>query len=224
MSDNTTGFVNTLFENEAALNDYGGADFFNGYIYNHYGFCTVYKDLSLIRSMVDKVLTANKYKYEHLYNTTVLEYELAHPIERKTTEQHTGTDQNTNNNSRVVTPTGAERTTHKTTDDTTTEQYSTTYDSQTANLTDREDVSYNNYDETTYTNRQTSTTDNGGGSFIHGHTITTTHQYYREPQSEIQSERQIAMFSLQMTIINDILDAVTIPVYIDYDKTYSMPY
>lgn len=215
--------VNSLFNEPVPdiITNTGGVDFYNRWLYEHHGFTTVYEPLEIIRSTIDNVLTANAYKYEHLYNTIIADYSLADPIERRTTEEHSGTDTTTEDNGLTVTPSGQEKTTHATdaNNPNSVTSYSTTYDSTVEKETGRKDTRYNTHDTLEFINRETTSSEDKEKTLEHGHTITTTYQYYREPQSEIQSERQIAMFSLQMTIIGDILDAIAIPVYMDYNKT-----
>ena len=201
----------------------GGSDFYNRYLYDHHGFTTIYNDLDTIRDMIIDVLTANEYKYEHLYNTIAMEYDLSDPIDRTTTETHSGTDITTDDGSNNLSRAGTDTTTNRTTSDTTDTHSIRPYDSSTLTTASQDTESYANTSALAYNSTQNRDIDNER-TVEHGHVITTRYQYYREPQSEIQSERQIAMFSLQMTIIGDILDAIAIPVYIDYDKTYSMPY
>lgn len=226
MDYQASNYINSIFGDEVPeiISLTGGRDFYDGWLYDNHGFTTVYEPLEIIRRQVLNVLTANAYKYKHLYDTITVEYSLTDPINRTTTETHSGRDTTTEDNGSTSTPSGAERTTHATTQATQNTEYSTTYDSQIEKETGRSNVTYNNYDELSFTNRSTTVNEDKDKTLTHGHVITTEYKYYREPQSEIQSERQIAMFSLQMTIIGDILDAIAIPVYIDYNKQYSMPY
>lgn len=186
---------------------------FGEFLINHHGESTVFDDAVRLHRMVNDTLIANKYKYERLLGTIEFEYSLNNPIERKVTEVHSGSDTTT-----IDTDTA----THRSGTDTTTDryaqrdnrQYTTTEDSTTEYLhTHNQTDAVTDVNEAAYNSGQTGHTD-GTNTLAHGHNIETIYSFHREPQTEIQAERLIAEFSLHMTIINDVLDAIALPVYL----------
>lgn len=217
---------------------------FSGVLYN--GKLDVEQDnrtYTIVRNLVDAVLTEKKYEIDTLYNTTILEYnpiENYNSTEKETTtlsgseidtksgsETHTrsGNDSTTYTGGTTTTPTGSTSVTRKETafnepsDLATSSQDVTSYEGMTTSevFNNREDT--NSHDETdtaTFNNLKNEHTFNNRKNertFERKGNIGIT-----SSQNMIEQERRIALFSVWQHIANIVQESITTSEWIVPDR------
>ena len=208
---------------------------FNGVLYN--GKLDVGQDnrtYTIIRNLVDAVLTEKKYEIDTLYNTTILEYnpiENYNSTEKETTtlsgseidtksgsETHTrtGNDSTTYTGGTTTTPTGSTSVTRKETafnepsDLATSTQDVTSYDGMSTSEVFNNRADTNSHDETetaTYNNLKNERTFNNRKNertFERKGNIGVT-----TSQQMLEQERNIALFSVWQHIANIVQESIT---------------
>ena len=198
---------------------------------------------TIIRTLVDAVLTEKKYEIDTLYNTTILEY---NPIENyNSTEKETttlsgsetdtksgsetrtltGNDSTTYTGGTTTTPTGSSSVTHKETafnepsDLATSTQDITSYEGMTTSevFKDREDtLTHNTTDTSTFNNLKNERTFNNRKNertFERKGNIGVT-----TSQQMLEQERNIAMFSVWQHIANIVQESITTSEWLAPDR------
>lgn len=217
---------------------------FSGVLYN--GKLDVAKDnrtYTIIRNLVDAVLTEKKYEIDTLYNTTILEYnpiENYNSTEKETTtlsgseidtksgsETHTrtGNDSTTYTGGTTTTPTGSTSVTRKETafnepsDLATSSQDVTSYDGMSTSEVYNNRADTNSHDETetaTYNNLKNERTFNNRKNertFERKGNIGVT-----TSQQMLEQERNIALFSVWHHIANIVQESITTSEWLAPDR------
>ena len=208
---------------------------FSGVLYN--GKLDVGKDnrsYTIIRNLVDAVLTEKKYEIDTLYNTTILEY---NPIENyNSTEKETttlsGSEIDTKSGSEIHARTGNDSTTY-TGGTTTTPTGSTSITRKEAAFNEPSDLATSSQDVTSYEGMSTSEVfNNRADTVTHNTTDTTSYNNLRDEhtfnnrknertferkgnigvttsQQMLAQQRSIALFSVWQHIANIVQESIT---------------
>ena len=217
---------------------------FSGVLYN--GKLDVGQDnrtYTIIRNLVDAVLTEKKYEIDTLYNTTILEY---NPIENynsteKETTQISGSEIDTKNGSEIHARTGNDSTTY-TGGTTTTPTGSTSVTRKETAFNEPSDLATSTQDVTTYEGMSTSEVfNNRADTVTHDTTDTTSYNNLRDEhtynnrknertferrgnigitssQNMIEQERSIALFSVWQHIANIVQESITTSEWLSPDR------
>lgn len=217
---------------------------FNGVLYN--GKLDVGQDnrtYTIIRNLVDAVLTEKKYEIDTLYNTTILEYnpiENYNSTEKETTtlsgseidtksgseiHERSGNDSTTYTGGTTTTPTGSTSVTRKETafnepsDLATSTQDVTSYEGMSTSEVFKDRADTNSHDETetaTYNNLKNERTFNNRKNeriFERRGNIGIT-----SSQNMIEQERSIALFSVWQHIANIVQESITTSEWLSPDR------
>ena len=208
---------------------------FSGVLYN--GKLDIGKDnstLTIIRNLVDAVLTDKKYEIDTLYNTTILEY---NPIENyNSTEKETtaisGSEIDTKSGSEIHARTGNDSTTY-TGGTTTTPTGSTSVTRKETAFNEPSDLATSSQDVTSYEGMSTSEVfNNRADTVTHDTTDTSTFNNLKNEhtfnnrknertferkgnigvttsQQMLEQERNIALFSVWQHIANIVQESIT---------------
>lgn len=198
---------------------------------------------TIIRNLVDTVLTEKKYEIDTLYNTTILEY---NPIENyNSTEKETttmsGSEIDTKSGSETHTRTGNDSTTY-TGGTTTTPTGSTSVTRKETAFNEPTDLATRTQDITSYEGMSTSEVfNNRADTVTHDTTDTTSYNNLRDEhtfnnrkndrtferkgnigvttsQQMLEQERNIALFSVWQHIANIVQESITTSEWISPDR------
>lgn len=196
-----------------AISDYGGAVFYGDVFYNQHGSITIYDDNTRVQKIITETLLINADKYARMYAAIKAEYDPLDEYNYIETKQYSGIDTRTDG--------GTDTTSHGGTDTSTVLSDTasnvnelTTYDSNAYNPISKN--TSNGSSNATYQHGETISVQHGKTEAVqHGQKIETTRTGRNTAAADlVDKQMSAARYSLQTEIINDILSAVTIPVYL----------